>query len=807
MPTLPIPFNMGRNTAKDRADLDPGELQTATGIYYKPGDPRRAHKIGGRSEFADTSSAVKVKGVALAQFDDGTDKVLALSGTVLYSATAGATGTFSSLKTGLSSNATNLSAAHFEDRWYIADGYDAVQAYDNDSGSLAIRDAGMKAPATPITATVASGTGTKVNFDASASVTGFTDAANGYDGSDSTYAYATLSAAGSSTLIYRYANAVATTTSSHTLYLRYRIAGAFTESTDSTATGGGGGVGVGGGSAAGWNVTFKVEVSENYTAGTPTWTTKKNETLTAAMPSPANFQVALTDSVDYNDIAVRVTFTYNSGTSQAQCQLSQAYFINAPAATITVTTGFKYAVTEYDQVRGLESEPGAVTAYVGSGTVAKITLTVPSSAENTNTTHLRVYRTTDGGSAPYQLGYIGEVAIGTTTFTDMFTTDKDAVGQPLLLMQKVTSNDGGDLYFPIHVPPPSLKMITAWKGSLVGIDATKKRTLRYSEAALPESWPELNAIEAFPLPEHDSLVTLVPLGDTLLVFAEGAVLRLSDLPRVVNGLFNAAEATAIRGAPGCVGVYAACAFSVAGEARAAWVSPYGIYQTNGDVVSRISDDMDWYADVSTANLSTAVLHWDAKRQVLIFAYDSDGGGTNDRFMFLHMSPEHRKGAGSPKITGPHYGAINHLASGQVSSVYRLYSAHVSDGSVYLEDYGTTDASQSYSSTTVPLIVKTGRIYQGHRKWDVVRANLRHTDFGGTETCTVAWSSGLDSSGVTQTTSKTVSLVGQDGEDFFVGLGGDWHEVQITHTGSASGALLDVRADTLAAGKSGKVTTT
>ena len=804
MPTTLIDFSQGRVTARDRADLGPGELQVATGIYYKPGDPRRAHKIGGRSEFGDTTSAAKIKGVALAQFDDGTDKVLALSGTTLYSATAGATGTFSSLATGLSSSATHLSAAHYEDRWYIANGYDKVKAYDNDGGSLAVRNAGMAAPTTPLVVATSGVTGTKVNFDDSDN-SGFTNPDNGWSGSDSTFAYATHSAAGSSTVTYTYDNAVATTTSGHTLYVRYRVVGAFTDSADGSA--GGGSIGVGGTTDAGWNVTLKVEVTENATAGTPTWATVKEETLTAAMPAIGVIQEALTDSVDYNNVGVKITFTYNSGTSQAQCQIFQAYFIDAAGATVALTTGVKYAITEYDAVRGLESEPGTTTDYIGAASsVSKITLTIPSTAVNTNTTHIRVYRTTDGGTAPYQLGYIGDVALGNTAFKDIFEIDKDTLATPLLPMQKVESNDGGTLYFPLNVQPAALKYITAWKGSLVGLDANNKRTLRYSEAALPESWPELNVIDSFPLPEHDTLVTLVPLGDTLLVLAEGAVLRLTDLPRVVNGLFNAAEATPLRGAPGCVGQYAACAFSVAGEARAAWVSPYGIYQTNGDVVRRISDEMDWYSDISTANLSTAVLHWDAKRQVMVFAYDSDGGGTNDRFFLFHMAPEHGKANGMAKHTGPHYGAIHCLASGQVASVHRMYSGHVSDGSVYLEDSGTTDASQSYSSTTVPLIVKTGRIYQGHRKWDVVRANLRHTDFGGTETCTVAWSSGLDSSGVSQTASKTVSLVGQDGEDFFVGLGGDWHEVQITHTGSASGALLDMRAETLGAGKSGKVLT-
>jgi len=244
---------------------------------------------------------------------------------------------------------------------------------------------------------------------------------------------------------------------------------------------------------------------------------------------------------------------------------------------------------------------------------------------------------------------------------------------------------------------------------------------------------------------------------------------------------------------------------VAGEPRVAWVSTFGVYASNGQTVWRLSDDLNWSSAVYGANLASAVLHWDSERQVIIFAYDSDESGTtNNRFYLFHMSPEHSKQDGRPKITGPHYGAINCMTSGVISGLYRLYSGHVSDGNVYLEGGAATDASSAYSGTQVPLIALTGRNYNAWRDFSAYRGNLRHTDFGVGQTCSMVWTWGRDSgSAPTGTTTKTVSLASQKGTDFFIGRSGEWAEMQITHTGSGTGALLDCRVDAQVMEKSGR----
>ncbi len=37
-----------------------------------------------------------------------------------------------------------------------------------------------------------------------------------------------------------------------------------------------------------------------------------------------------------------------------------------------------------------------------------------------------------------------------------------------------------------------------------------------------------------------------------------------------------------------------------------------------------------------------------KKLIIKFCYDSDGGGTNDKFLLLHMAPEHQTESGPKK---------------------------------------------------------------------------------------------------------------------------------------------------------------
>lgn len=814
MPTLNFGFNQGLVTARGRETLGPGELQTATGLYYKPGDPLRAHKILGRSAFDDVPGApALIKGLALCQFDSGSDKLVAFAGVAYYNATPGVTGTFTTLQGGLNSSATKLSAAHFDDKWFLANGYDRVRVLQS-SGS--IRNASMFPPTTLPTFTTAATAAAIARPSTYNTNSGWINPNLAHDGGDGgasttppallTFSHATASAAAAAQAC-TWTGWSSSTTSSRQVMVTCKLGGG-------AAQPGGLFAGIAGTFAGGYSVTLKLEVLGD-TGGTRTI---YNETRTTPHSEPYLLVVSPI-SANSNAISVRGTFTYNTGTVQATFRIHDIRIKSGgDQSNFTPTEPFYYSVTEFDQTTGLESAPGPFLEINSTNFVTKnsVTLTFPA-AVNSTTTHFYLYRTFEGGTPPQDLGRLdiipildsGGAQITGVTYTDSFEQGKtvdDSLFPIVPLLRVPDRNTGeGELFFPRDVPIPTLSYITAWKGSLCGLSREFPRALRYSAAGFPESWPIIYVIEKFPLPEHDELVAIVPCAETLLILAEGAVLTLTDLPQVLDGVFNAGEASPLRAAPGCVGQYAATAFSVAGEPRVAWVSTFGVYASNGQTVWRLSDDLDWSSAVYGANLASAVLHWDSERQVIIFAYDSDASGTtNNRFYLIHMAPEHQKEGGNPKITGPHYGSINCMASGVVSMVYRLYSGHVSDGFVYLEGGAATDASQSYSSTQVPLIALTGRNYNGWRDFSAYRGNLRHTNFGSGQTCSMVWSWGRDSGSVpTGTTTKTVSLYNQVGTDFFIGRSSEWAEMQLTHTGSGTGALLDCRVDVQIMEKSGR----
>jgi hypothetical protein len=769
MPSTEITYDQGNCTSKDKIDLGKGEMQVSTGAYYKPGDPKRIWKIGGRSAFGDTGSAAKIIGAQLCLFDTGgTDRIVCQSGTTLYKATPGATGTWSSLATGLSSSATDMFAVHNNDRWYLTNGYDAMRAFENDG---TVRNAGMVAPARP-TATNSVGTA-GARFTASTG-SGFTNPANAYDSSVSTYAYARLSAAGTSTTTWTTMGAA--TGAGRTLQVIVAVSSPTADQIDR------GQFGIGGAALASWNVTAKVEKSEDGGSTFPV--TIFNHTFTSSryMQSQKPIQVAVT--ANNNLVQIRATFTYNSGTVPAEMRLYDAVVgVGGNNGSVTTTTGMYYSVTEYDQVRGLEGPP-CDPLFVQLAAQNTVTLTLAGAGVNSNATHYRIYRTPDGGTAPYQLGLIGTIPITETAFVDDLAFAITYQPTPLVPMSQITV-DTGSIRVIRDMPPPILSKTVWFRGSLVGIAGT--RAIAWCEPGFPESWPVINVNDKFPMPEHDQLVSLESLGDVLIIGAQAVMLILTDIPRVVNGVYNNAEVVPLRGQPGCVGTKAMTSFSVHGEPLAAWVSPYGVHVTNGQTSSRISDDMDWTATVSTANLSSAVLHYRQDLQILVFAYDSTGGGTNDRIIYFHMNNIHRKQNNLPKWTGPHYGKIACMTSGQISSVYRIYSGHTTNGIVYLEDSGTTDASQAYSSTTVPMILTPGRISED-KYVEVVRGSLQHTNAGSTQTISLAWTSMGDKGSTDDTYTQAISLSSDDNDDVWIAMAGQQHEHTWTHTGAASFGL-------------------
>jgi len=524
-----------------------------------------------------------------------------------------------------------------------------------------------------------------------------------------------------------------------------------------------------------------------------TWSTIYTTTRSSSTSGTTNTP-SVTLTANSSLVQFRATLTYNSGTNAATLRIYDVSTQYGSTVTAFNTTGsmfYSYAYYESsDDLAGPPSETVEVVAFTSKNQVALVrTETAP-----TDATHWLVYRTVPGAANTIDnLGLLATVPISVTTYTDTFNQDGSAFQDPVVqLTPTVPAMTVGDLSIPRDTQPPAFVSMVSWKGSVCGISRTNRRAWRYSEAGRAESFPEFYVVTSFPLEEHDGLVGQMPVGETMVLLCEGAVLALDDVPRVVDGQFNGADARPLKGHPGCVGEYAYTTFSVAGEPRGAWVSPFGVYITNGQVCACISTDLAWEQEVNVPFLSNSVLRWDAKNQILWFNFDLDGDGLNDREMPFHMAQVHSKGESRPKLGQPTAKATSCMASALIGATHYRFSGHPSNGTVYAEELGTPGT----------MTVKTGQIASKKVDLAIVKATVNHSDFGTGETGTLTATLYRDTANTENSRSQSVRLDGNRGTTVGIGRAGELVDFQIVYSGTGTGGIGGVDAEVDGQGRSG-----
>lgn len=740
MNDLSIPLSGGRVTSRDAADLSTGELREAMGVYYRPGDPSRIWALPTRQAYT-ASLGGTFKGLVLCQFDDSTkDLLVAFVGTDLKLINL-ATGAVTSAGLTLA-GAGPLSAAFADPRWYLCTNGDPLYALES-TGT--IYRAGMRPPdVQPVVATASAGsTVTQPNvYPASA---GWNDPAKAADADLTSAAYSTIS--GFSPPVPQIWSFSAGGAVARTLSIVWSV----------TVVG---------------NVTLAIDYSVDSGAN---WIPLESGNYSAS--TGGTISVATAAALTAIQIrAYTPLLTYGIAT----LRISDIREIEGSAvAPFTPVTGLYYAFGEYDQARGQYSYIGPVSALV-SGTFATATMPLPTAAKNSRSTHWVIYRTADEGVAPQQLGQLAVVPITDTSFRDNFNVYAfDAQPLPVLRMLEV---DG--LFFPLDLQPPVLSHVGFFRGALVGPTITGD--FQYSEDGGPESWPAINTIPRgqFPFPEHDVPRGTMTVGEVLVILCDGSVVTINALPRIANGQLNNAELTQIRGQAGVVGVQAFCTYSVSGEPRGAWVTPYGVAVTNGQTADRISDDMDWESEKGS-NPAQTVLRWLPDTLALELVVDRATA------YLLHVGSKHLKSTGA-KVTRAS-APVSSLAGGLIGGIFRLFSAHATEGKVYREQYAGAEAGR----------ISPGLIFDGGREFEVYKMRLRHSGFGDTDVATVSCTMRRDDfPDAGSPVTVVVALAGDKGSEFYVGRAGEYADITITTTGP--GSLLDLKARVRSMGSVGKV---
>lgn len=856
-----LPFNLGVVSSKGPEENEPGELRQATGCYYKPGDDRRIHKLPGRTALHSSGVAPSgtVFGVYLAQFDNGTDYLIALSPSGYSYREADPTNTEGfQLLSGLEGVEGKMFGIHYEDRHYLCNDTQQNLTVEASGTGLISRAMGMERPLPFQDGDVqAAGSGLTQRGSAHTTYPNNAQTQTGYSFPGQAYnnpindplfpnsvdgwAVSWAKLGESRTLEI---SGFAAIPAGSILNIDQQVslyeddvelggfAGIFQKSRQKLL-----------------NRGFQSRVSVLFDFGNGygslpdgvaagvvgiTWNNIRNRRV---------YQYPFTNfSMGAGDFRMKFTHRTFGTAFQQSAYIHWLYDTNIVLSGVQggygdknknpfVASGFLYGYAEYDSTRGLQGparwmKNGLTVSGAADTDYNSVVWTLPSGGPvNPNADQYLIYRTAQEGVAPADLGVVAEIDIPADksirpVFVDRFVEfDENTQPPDLYEVLEITQPDGTSLPFDLHEPPPPADFITVYQDSVVLIPQSQPRSIRYSEPGLPESFPLIYEISKFPLPENDQLVTLVPLDRVLMVLMKEAVVRVTDLPFVSEETYSDATTNRLEGIPGCVGRYAACSMSMAGEPAAAWVSRHGIYLCDGALAGSITEEIrDLFEDETiTKNLGSAVLKWDDNRDHLIFAYDSDGDGFNDRYYLGHLNERHIKGQvfgrfPLPKWTGPHYGNITDLAIGEVADVQRIYSGHPSDGQVYIEWSGVSDQSMAASGVftgaeadVVPMLIKTGKLFtEDYTELNTFKFSLRHSDWGDDEyvqaTFVFKRDHNLPTSGVV---SKSVQVNKERGTEIFFGRQAETLEVQLEHTTSGTGSITDLRGVSRKAGGAGE----
>ncbi len=776
---------------RDASDLDQGELQSMSGAYYRKDDPHQAWKMAGRTLFGSTVSG-RVNGVVVCQFDEaGSDKLLASVGTKIYGAVPGITGTFSELATGLSSDARTFVGAHQDDRWYLCNGMDENRVLMPDG---TVRLMGMRRPSgqptcVPISTVGATVYRPTVSVPVPDSVTpGLLNPNLSFDGDDSTCAsFITPPDSHPSDqvnqgyLLHRWSGFVANSGGGRTLKVKF--SGYYGSIIGMETVGGSGQLYRG--------TVIRFQKSED---GGVTWDNIWERTANPNQSIPEQV-VESPVTVDSSLIQFRIYVT--APYADTAINIFDVRIEIGSDAVSTTTVGIYYATTERFDAEDIESPPSEFSGLVELDNQGAVIVTRPPQA-NPSATHWQVYRVGDGVEKTYgNAGLVGSlIPISQTTWTDPlspFGINDQAV--PVVALMVV---DGLETDFRDWAPVPFVSMIS-WKGSICGISLGSPREWFYSEGGRPESFPKIYTVKSFPLDENDRLVGQMAVGESLVFLCKGACLAIDEVPRLTDGVYNQIDARPLKGHPGCVGIYAYATWSVAGEPRGAWVSPHGVYVTNGTISACISTDLAWTREVNVPFLSTSVLKWDANNLILWFEYDFDGDGNNDREMAFHMAEIHAKDDNKHKLSQPTEKATSCMAFALVEAAYLRYSGHPTNGEVYLEESGTSDAA---TGDEVEMVVRSNQISNQKVNLGVIKATVAHSDFGAGETGTIVATLYRDSANTENSRSQSVRLDGNRGTTVGIGRAGELVDVEVSYSGPGIGGLGGVQLEIDGQGRSG-----
>ena len=274
---------------------------------------------------------------------------------------------------------------------------------------------------------------------------------------------------------------------------------------------------------------------------------------------------------------------------------------------------------------------------------------------------------------------------------------------------------------PANLPPPNASTGDVWLGSLVLNDLSQEGAIRYSLPLVPESFPKPYVLQPSTR-RHDPVTFIRSLNQILFVGFTNETKRINYLPRETDTDFQQGVAhedlSTDHGVPGPL---AGVKFDMPGSGTyVIYASTNGVYLTNGISTRPVNLDLDWANTVNTANLASCVFRVYTKEKWLVLYYNPAGAShtKNTKALVFSYAADKIKDGGTLPCTGPVTVSGRSSCEATISGIPYLFTGHETNGTVYVEDQGVTQASGyqvhnsagSLASAPIQPLIRTRRIY-------------------------------------------------------------------------------------------------
>src|SRR5258705_5241345 len=258
-------------------------------------------------------------------------------------------------------------------------------------------------------------------------------------------------------------------------------------------------------------------------------------------------------------------------------------------------------------------------------------------------------------------------------------------------------------------------------GSFITNDLGDETAIRFSLPGKPEWFPSPYVMRFNTTKRKDIVTCVRDLGQVLIVGMQNSIKRVNYLPREVNtDLTDGLPQEDLTVDHGITGPLCATKFDMpSGGTLLIYASLAGIFLTNGETVWPVNLDLDWSNTVNLAALSSSVMRVYPKDKWITFDYCPAGAThtKNTRRLVFSYALDKVKNGALP-CTGPITVSGRSSAEVVYAGVSYLFSGHESDGKIYLEDYGVTqasgyqvhNASNTLVSAPIQPVIKTRKFY-------------------------------------------------------------------------------------------------